>query len=384
MKQNEEKEPKVCVIVFPSHWLTNRLFLSDLMRILEPITDQLYLISGNLPRKIFTDKLCFIDIGSPPSYNKTIFGILISFLRIIGIQLKESLHLFKIIKDVDVVVFYLNYFYQLPLLLAKICRKKTMLLQTNTISKEAIASSSLTSITRKLSPIIIKANCALSDYIVPESQGLAQEYKEFSKKVLLYGARFVDLNLYKMTVPVNERRNVVGYIGRLSKEKGVLNFVNAIPLILKKRGDIEFLINGDGGLFKEIEEKISQYPQKKVRLTRWRPREEVPDCLNELKLLLLPSYTEGLPTRVLEAMSCGSPVLATPVGAVPDVVKDSQTGFIMKDNSPECIAENVIRALEYPFLDQIVKNARNLIKQKYTYEAAVERYKEILSRVMGE
>lgn len=377
-----ERRPKVCVIVFPSHWLTNRLFLSDLARILEPITEPLYLISGNLPREIFSDKVRFIDIGLPPSYNKAIFGILISALRILCIQIKMSLHLLRIIQDVDIVVFYLAHFYQLPLLLAKILGKKTILLQTNTISKEAIASGSLTSITGKLGPVIIKADCALANYIVPESEGLAHEYNAFSDKVLLYGARFVDLNLYRMKIPVNMRRNVVGYIGRLSKEKGVINFVNAIPLIFKKRLDIEFLINGDGPLFKEIAEKISKYPRNKVYLTRWRPREEVPDCLNELKLLILPSYTEGLPTRVLEAMSCGAPVLATPVGAVQDVVKDCQTGFILEDNSPECIVENVIRALEYPHLDQIVQNARKLVEQRYTYGAAVERYKGILSRVM--
>ena len=79
-------------------------------------------------------------------------------------------------------------------------------------------------------------------------------------------------------------------------------------------------------------------------------------------------------------MGCGTPVLATPVGGIPDVIKDEETGFIMKDKSPECIAENIIKALKHPNIEEIVKNARKQIEGEYTYGAAVERYRKILER----
>jgi len=82
---------------------------------------------------------------------------------------------------------------------------------------------------------------------------------------------------------------------------------------------------------------------------------------------------------MLEAMTCGVPVLAAPVGAIPDVIKNGETGFIMEDNSPECIARNVMRALSHPNLEEITKNAHALIKNEYTYEAAVEKYRNILT-----
>ena len=50
-------------------------------------------------------------------------------------------------------------------------------------------------------------------------------------------------------------------------------------------------------------------------------------------------------------MGCGTPVLATPVGGVPDLIKDDETGFIMEDNSPKCITENIERVLNHPDLD---------------------------------
>ena len=113
-------------------------------------------------------------------------------------------------------------------------------------------------------------------------------------------------------------------------------------------------------------------------MLRWVPHDKLPDYLNELKLVVLPSYTEGLPNLMLEAMACGTPVLATPVGAIPDMITDGETGFIMEDNSPACIAENVMRALEHPDLERIVENARALVEREFTYETAVERYRRIL------
>ena len=116
-------------------------------------------------------------------------------------------------------------------------------------------------------------------------------------------------------------------------------------------------------------------------MLRWIPHDELPDCLNELKLVVLPSYTEGFPTGVLEAMACGTPVLAAPVGAIPDVITNRETGFIMENNSPECIAKNVTRALKHPDLEMIVGNARTLVEREFTYEAAVKRYRTILENI---
>ncbi len=357
----------------------------DLTKILEPISDSLYVITGNVPEELFSQRIRFMDLRTVMHYRRSVFPewlvMPLWFLKIAFIQVKMSVSLLRIARDVDIVIFYLSYFYQLPLLTAKILRKKTVLLQTNTISKEILAATASTPIMSWMRPLIMKTNCVLADYIVPESERLACEYSEFADKVLLYGARFVDTSLFKIKKPIDQRRNLVGYVGRLSPEKGVINLVEAIPMILKERNDVGFLINGEGPLFDEVQKKISQYPRNKVSLTNWRPREEVPDVLNELKLLVLPSYTEGLPNRILEAMACGTPVLASPVGAVTDLVSDGKTGFILENTSPKCIAENVSRALECPNLDEIVKNGESIIKQKYTYAATVKRYQEILTKV---
>ncbi|NQE05809.1 D-inositol-3-phosphate glycosyltransferase [ANME-1 cluster archaeon GoMg1] len=80
-------------------------------------------------------------------------------------------------------------------------------------------------------------------------------------------------------------------------------------------------------------------------------------------------------------MGCGTPVLATPVGAIPDIIKDGETGFVMENNLPECIAKNVMRALEHPNPERIGENARVLVEREFTYEVAVERYRKILEEL---
>ena len=95
-------------------------------------------------------------------------------------------------------------------------------------------------------------------------------------------------------------------------------------------------------------------------------------------MLVVPSCTESGPAIAFEAMTCGTPVLATPVGRIPDVVKDGETGFIMESNSPECIAQNIARALNHPDLEQITRNARALVEREFTCEAVVEKYRNML------
>ena len=189
----------------------------------------------------------------------------------------------------------------------------------------------------------------------------------------------MDFNKFKLIKNYDSRINVIGYIGRLNKEKGILNFVDSIPKILCQMNNLKFFIAGDGPLLGEIENYLILHNLKnKVQLLGWIPHDKLPDHLNELKLLVIPSYTESGPIIALESMACGTPIVATKVGHILNMIKDEENGFIMDNNSPECISKYILRALTSPNINKIILNAQNFVKNEFTYDVAIEKYKKII------
>jgi glycosyltransferase involved in cell wall biosynthesis len=369
------KKANIGVITFPISEAGN-IPLSNLVDILERLSNNLYIITGNDGYRFFKDDERVHTYGIEHESGK---NIITRVTKYIYIQLKISYLLFKLRRKIDFYIFFIGgEGLILPMLTAKSLNKKGILVPADyTVSVER-------DIPSRLLKILININRTLSNRFILYSPNLIKKWnlEKYRNKILIAHKHFLDFNKFKIDKKFDERENFVGYIGRLSEEKGTMNFVEAIPKILEERDDIEFLIGGDG----ELRDKIATYLDKKnlndkVKFASWIPHDELPNYLNELKLVVLPSYTEGLPNIMLEAMACGTPVLATPVGAIPNVITDGETGFIMEDNSPECIAENTNMVLKHSNLNEIVKNARELMEKDFTYEAAVEKYRKILESI---
>ncbi|CAD6491093.1 MAG: D-inositol-3-phosphate glycosyltransferase [Candidatus Argoarchaeum ethanivorans] len=374
---------RVCIVTYPFALskvtkVYNLLF--DLLEIFESVTDKLYVITGNIPADEIPDnrKYHLINFEMEKELRRHLpmyvaFPIWL-FNYIIG-QVKMSYNLLKISKNIDIVIFFLGYEYLLPILTAKILGKRTVMIVT--ISSKS-AKMAYNKVFYYISRIIERISYSLSDQLVVDPQNVSMLGLQRYENKIAYGPRHVNLDSFKIIKKIDERENIVGYVGRFSEEKGIRNFADAIPLIFKECENVKFLMGGDGLLFKEIKQKLERYPSDKLIFMKWIPHENLPEYLNGLKLIVIPSYTETGPFIALEAMACGTPVLSTSVGLVSDIIKDGETGFILEDNSPECIARNVIRASEHANLGEIVKNARKTIEEKFTYIAAVERYREIL------
>ncbi len=350
--------------------------LSNLVDILHHFSDKLYVITGDKEWVLFKkdDEMHVSEIQ-----HKGGASLFTRILNYTYTQLRLSFRLAKLSKKVKLWIFFMGAEgLVLPMLTAKLLRRQVVI--TLTGFRAAISKQEKDPLL-KIADLLVKINLALSDRIIAYSERIVAKHhlEGYRNKISIAQRHFLNFNQFKIQRPLSQRDNLVAYIGRLSEEKGILNFMEALPRILDKRSGISFLIGGDGQLRGRVEEYLGKANlNSQVKFAGWIPHDELPGYLNDVRLLVLPSYTEALPNIMLEAMACGTPVLATTVGAIPDIIKDGETGFIMEDNSPDCIARNITRALEHPDLEKIADNAYAFVESEYTYEAAVERYRKIL------
>jgi glycosyltransferase involved in cell wall biosynthesis len=163
-----------------------------------------------------------------------------------------------------------------------------------------------------------------------------------------------------------------------------VQFAQAAAEVVEKHPDVHITVVGKGPLGKEVRDILATLVDHgRARLIQEVPEWDVPVLLNELRLLVLPSSSEGLPNTILEAMACGTPVLATPVGAIANVIIDAQTGFITKSRMPTLIAANIVRALESQDLEGVASRARQLVEREYTEQQSVQMAREVLEELSG-
>jgi glycosyltransferase involved in cell wall biosynthesis len=356
------------------------LLVLNFVKVLEPIVDRLVLITGNYPQKdVFSPKIKLINIGND-GQERPMF---VKIPRFLLLQLRAVYHLAKNMSRARAVIFYLEGgTFLLPMLAARLAGKNTVIVATyssSQIGKQLHRGSKQGAFLVSATSLLERLNYGLAARIVVYSPILVKQFslEKHRHKISLAHEYFLDFDKFKIRKPLDQRDSLVGYIGRLSQEKGILNFLEAIPKAVETREQTTFLVGGDGALRPQVEEYANELGNK-VRFVGWIPHDELPGYLNELRLLVVPSYTETGPYIAFEAMACGTPVLGTPVGLMADVLRDGENGFIMENNSPECIAENIIRALNHPNLEQIAGNARNLVETEFSFEKAVDRYRGIL------
>jgi glycosyltransferase involved in cell wall biosynthesis len=142
----------------------------------------------------------------------------------------------------------------------------------------------------------------------------------------------------------NEPFHVV-FLGRLREKKGVFDLIKAVPNVLIHLPKVKFTLAGDGDL-ESVEELAQELGVRdSVRLPGWIEGESKDILLASADVLVLPSYYEGLPICLLEAMSIGVPIVATNVGGIPELLENGKCGFIVSPGDVGALASSLVCAL---------------------------------------
>lgn len=288
-------------------------------------------------------------------------------------------------RDEEVLLFYGATSYLLPIIAAKLLGK-TVLVEprgdvplTLRLNWEQQMPDPLAGVLAGLVRALERAGFAVADGVVTYTPSMARQLQLHPEAPDVHptGARYVRTDEFSITRPYGDRETVVGFLGRLDEEKGIRQLSEVAGRL---PDDITFRFIGDGDLREWLEGELAEeIAVGEVELTGWVDHDDVPAQLNELALLVLPSEpTEGLPTTILESLACGTPVYASPVSGVPDVVRAGETGFRISSRDPDALAENIEQILSRTDLGTISQNGRELIESEYSFEAACDRYREIL------
>ena len=187
----------------------------------------------------------------------------------------------------------------------------------------------------------------------------------------------IDLKKFALSnpqFPKSSHEIVLITTSRLVGKNGVRDIISALQLLPE---NVQLEIIGTGPLeFKLKQDVMDLKLESRVKFIGHVSNEEIPKFLHQADIFIRPSLSEGLGISFLEAMAAGLPVIATPVGGIPDFLKDGETGLFCEVRNPENIARQVTRLLgDEELRKRIIENGIKLVKERYDWDIVVSEMK---------
>ena len=364
----------------PIYSQTEQSFLDGLVRTLTPLASALLVIAGNYrPRADTRARIVNVRFNTAKSSS---LGRSLQFL---SEQIAVSRALIGHVSSYEYIVVHAGEYRNIiPILVSKLMRKKILI---HHFGGDKFVEAKL------------EAQSRLSKFFLPYVQWFA----------LLIVYRLVDVILVeafatvewgrltkfrgKIATPIHpeglegcidlageSRRNLICFIGRLVAKRDLTPVINAIPTIMLSFPDTTLIIVGRGPL-------LDRYRNLVVSLDLHDHLKLLPyvadlqGLYQEAKLLVFPSVEEGIPHVVIEAMCNGVIVVASPVGAIPEIVRPGKTGFFLQKLDTAGVASSVIEALSANSLSDVAREAQRLVISRYGFEITVKKYQDIFQRL---
>lgn len=205
------------------------------------------------------------------------------------------------------------------------------------------------------------------------------------------------INDFRKKLGIEKDEKIIITVSRLVKKNGLEDLIKAISRLSISTAEhqglpVKLLICGPGQEEKKLKKLAKNLKiENKVLFLGNVPHSELPKYLAVSDIFCRPSLSEGLGSSFLEAMAAGVPIIATPVGGIPDFLKDEETGWFCRVKDSDSIAEKIKYILDkkrdshtYPFLQTVTVNARKLVEEKYNWEKIAFKMRAILHRIINQ
>ena len=157
------------------------------------------------------------------------------------------------------------------------------------------------------------------------------------------------------------------FVGWLIREKGTEELVEAIRLVAPRLPEAKWILVGGGKEEEHLRTFVmTERLQGKVEIAGWKEPNQLYDYYRRANVLVLPSYGEGFPYAIIEAMSAGLPIITTPVGGIPGIFKDGEHGLLVPPRDAGKLAEAMQRMVEdWKFRDEVSKTVTEYVESNH-------------------
>lgn len=215
------------------------------------------------------------------------------------------------------------------------------------------------------------------DGIIVTTKNLMSHVQNYREKDIYLIPNSVDTNFFK-PLKVKKKQQVI-FVGRLEKQKNIQLLISALGCISAK--NITLLCIGSGSQAKNLL-RMSKEQNVRLRILKPKPHTKLVTYYNESQLFVLPSFVEGHPKAMLEAMSCGLPVIGTNITGINDLIEDRKTGLLCSFDKYDLAAKITSLLNKKRFAKSLGKNARKKVAIFYNRDKVWKKEVDLLKKLV--
>jgi len=196
----------------------------------------------------------------------------------------------------------------------------------------------------------------------------------------------VDEAFFAAARPIQPDGSTLLCVGRLCAQKGQLLLVEAFARLLARGCDARLVLAGDGELRPDVEASLLRLGlADRVEITGWLSEQQVRDRILACRAVVLPSFAEGLPVVLMEALAMARPVISTWIAGIPELVRDGENGWLVPAGDVEALEHALREALSRPAeqLDAMGRAGAARVRDRHLLATEVARLEELLARCAG-
>jgi glycosyltransferase involved in cell wall biosynthesis len=216
-----------------------------------------------------------------------------------------------------------------------------------------------------------------SDLVRTISEFTTQKVSNRVSKPVIQFPAYIDIELFLSKSSSDEKilrsqynDGFIFCVGALIYGKGIHVLIESMKLVVKRHKNQKLLIAGEGDYKDELERLLKRYElEDNVTFLGHLDQRALKGYMDRCLTLILPSLSEGLGRVIVEAFACGKPVIGTNVGGIPDLIKDSENGFLVPPNDVEAIREKINYLIDNPRIArEMGERGRRFVQERFSTE----------------